>query len=84
MSFTMTSRLSQKFLVAFSVVFFSLATWMFAPAAWAFNNPDLLPDYETPVVDLANFLPKAQEASLIEKLKNFETAIIEQATFNRI
>ena len=69
----MTSRLSQKLLVAFSVVFFSLATWMFAPAAWAFNNPELLPDYETPVVDLANFLPKTQEASLIEKLKNFET-----------
>ncbi len=48
------------------------ATWIIAPAAWAFNNPELLPDTETPVVDLANFLPTLQEESLVGDLENFE------------
>jgi energy-converting hydrogenase Eha subunit A len=45
----------------------------FTPAAWAVNNPELLPDIETPVVDLANFLPTLQEESLINNIKQFET-----------
>ena len=40
--------------------------------AWAVNNPELLPEKSTPVVDLANFLPQTQENSLIEDIKAFE------------
>ena len=48
-----------------------LATWFTSPAL-AVNNPELLPDEVTPVVDLANFLPTLQEESLIENLEEFE------------
>ena len=50
-----------------------MAMVCFTPAAWAVNNPELLPDIETPVVDLANFLPALQEESLIKNLEDFET-----------
>lgn len=43
-----------------------------APAAHAFDNPDLLPAQNTPVIDLANFLPKVQEENLIQNLADFE------------
>ncbi|RMD72151.1 MAG: TPM domain-containing protein [Cyanobacteria bacterium J149] len=50
-----------------------LSAWFLAPKnAWAVNNPELLPDYETPVVDLANYLPKLQEEALIEEIKKFQ------------
>ncbi|GBF82181.1 cell division protein FtsI [Aphanothece sacrum FPU1] len=42
------------------------------PPAWAVNNPELLPEKVTPVVDLANFLPDVQEDSLIKDIKDFE------------
>lgn len=42
------------------------------PAAQAFDNPDLLPEQPTPVIDLANFLPKGQEESLAKNLTDFE------------
>ncbi|WP_227873683.1 TPM domain-containing protein [Aphanothece sacrum] len=51
----------------------SLTSWMIAvPPAWAVNNPELLPEKVTPVVDLANFLPDVQEDSLIKDIKDFE------------
>lgn len=43
-----------------------------APAAQAYNNPDLLPDEPIAVVDLANSIPDGQERSLVEKLDAFE------------
>lgn len=49
------------------------STWLVAPAAWAVNNPELLPDYETPVVDLANYLPKLQEEKLVEDINTFQS-----------
>jgi len=42
------------------------------PAAYAFDNPDLLPEQPTPVIDLANFLPKGQEENLAKNLTDFE------------
>ncbi|WP_107666250.1 TPM domain-containing protein [Cyanothece sp. BG0011] len=46
---------------------------VFSPStALAVNNPELLPDQVTPVVDLANFLPDLQEESLIEDIETFE------------
>ena len=68
----MQHRFIQKILISLVVCFLSLSTWAIAPAAWAFDNPDLLPKVETPIIDLANFLPSLQEESLIENLENFE------------
>jgi TPM domain len=48
-------------------------TWIVAPApARAIDNPELLPDTFTPVVDLANFIPKLQEETLVEEIGKFE------------
>lgn len=41
--------------------------------ALAFDDPSLLPDQPTPIIDLANFLPSVQEESLIQDLENFES-----------
>ena len=49
-----------------------IAAASIAPAAYAFDNPDLLPAQNTPVIDLANFLPKIQEENLIQNLTDFE------------
>jgi energy-converting hydrogenase Eha subunit A len=46
--------------------------WGPASPAQAVNNPELLPEEKTPVVDLANFLPEIQEAQLIDDLNSFE------------
>jgi len=56
-------------LVAFCLAF---SVWMIAPAAYAYDNPELLPDVQTPVIDLANFLPTLQEETLAKDLTNFE------------
>ena len=67
----MVNKFIQRFLITVGACLLILTT-CFTPAALAVNNPELLPDIETPVVDLANFLPKLQEESLIENLDNFE------------
>ncbi len=46
---------------------------MLPPAALAYDNPDLLPNTPTPVVDLAKTLTDIQEDSLVKDLDNFET-----------
>lgn len=68
----MQHRLTQRLLVFLTACFLALSAWAIAPAAWAFNNPELLPDTETPIIDLANFLPQLQEESLIQDLEGFE------------
>ncbi|MCC0179606.1 TPM domain-containing protein [Waterburya agarophytonicola K14] len=67
----MGNKLIQRFLLSLGACLLFLAT-CFTPSALAVNNPELLPDKETPVVDLANFLPQQQEDLLIENLENFE------------
>ena len=62
----------RRFIVSLGICLLIFSTW-FAPAALAVNNPELLPEEVTPVVDLANFLPTRQEESLIENLDEFET-----------
>lgn len=63
-----------KFLILPLVTFvFSCAMLLgWSQPALAVNNPELLPDTVTPVVDLANFLPDPQEASLINDIETFE------------
>lgn len=70
----MQNRCIQRLLIVVAACFLTLTTWVMNPSpALAVNNPELLPDVETPVVDLANFLPSLQEQSLIEDIKNFES-----------
>ncbi len=49
-----------------------LLTWTVAPAAYAFDNPDLLPDQPTLIIDLANSLTATQQAALDQDLSDFE------------
>lgn len=65
-----TSRRLWQGLMGMSLV---LILWLGSSAiALAVNNPELLPAETTPVVDLANFLPKSQEDSLIQDIEAFE------------
>lgn len=57
-------------LIAF---FLALLTWSIAPAAQAYNNPDLLPDVQTPIIDLADSLTSIQQETLEKDLDTFET-----------
>ncbi|MEM8810380.1 MAG: TPM domain-containing protein [Cyanobacteria bacterium P01_G01_bin.38] len=50
----------------------ALLPWVGAPVAQAFENPDLLPDEPTVVIDLAKLLNAAQEDYLNEHLPEFE------------
>jgi energy-converting hydrogenase Eha subunit A len=63
----------KRLLVSLAAFFLAFSVWAIAPVALAFDNPDLLPNTQTPVIDLANFLPSVQEQSLIEDLESFET-----------
>ncbi|MBE9031974.1 TPM domain-containing protein [filamentous cyanobacterium LEGE 11480] len=49
-----------------------LGLWSIAPAAHAFENPQLLPDHPTNVIDLANNLTQIQEEKLDKDLGAFE------------
>ncbi|NEQ31616.1 MAG: TPM domain-containing protein [Leptolyngbya sp. SIO4C5] len=62
----------RRFLVLLVAVLASLSTWFVAPAAEAFDNPELLPEEETVVIDLAKSLTDAQEDYLNQHLSQFE------------
>jgi energy-converting hydrogenase Eha subunit A len=63
----------KRLLVSLAAFFIAVSVWAIAPVALAYDNPDLLPNTQTPVIDLANFLPGLQEEALIKDLENFET-----------
>lgn len=57
----------------FAAFFLAGLVWaMLPPAALAYDNPDLLPNTPTPVVDLAKTLTDIQEDSLVKDLENFQ------------
>ena len=62
----------KRFLVSLAAFFLAVSVWAIAPAAQAFDNPELLPNTQTPIIDLANFLPTLQEETLIKDLDTFE------------
>lgn len=62
----------KRFLVSLAAFFLAVSVWAIAPAAQAFDNPELLPDTQTPIIDLANFLPTLQEETLIKDIESFE------------
>ena len=45
---------------------------MVPPVALAYDNPDLLPDSPTPIIDLARSLTSVQEERLVQQLNQFE------------
>lgn len=47
--------------------------WSIAPAALAYNAPELLPDRSTAIVDLSNALTSVQKEKLEAELTQFET-----------
>jgi energy-converting hydrogenase Eha subunit A len=57
--------------VSLALVFVVLL-WVVGPAAQAYDNPQLLPDTPTPVVDLAKTLTSLQRENLIQELESFE------------
>gem|GEM_PF-59629 len=72
-------RFSQKCLVYLFSSLLALSVWLNpvglftgSSAAYAFNNPDLLPKTDTAVIDLAKFLNSDQEATLAKDLEQFQ------------
>lgn len=56
-----------------TVVSILLLSWTIAPAAHAYDNPDLLPDHYTPIIDLADSLTDFQQQTLEQDLTAFES-----------
>ena len=50
-----------------------LSSWAIAPSAHAYDNPELLPDFETNVIDLADSLASVQQDQLDHDLSDFES-----------
>ncbi|MEQ8755427.1 TPM domain-containing protein [Coleofasciculus sp. G1-WW12-02] len=64
--------LLKRFLVILAAFCIAGSVWAIAPSAQAYNNPDLLPKTQTPIIDLANLLPQLQEEALIQDIETFE------------
>ncbi|MGB3510971.1 MAG: TPM domain-containing protein [Microcoleaceae cyanobacterium] len=64
----------KKIFVSITAIFLALSTWVITPAiARAYDNPDLLPEQQTPIIDLARALTDIQEDLLAKDLEQFET-----------
>jgi hypothetical protein len=76
----MQHSVTQRFLVSLAAFCLAFSLWAlpadsFANAAEAkvYNNPNLLPNIQTPVIDLAKSLTSVQEEALVKDLETFET-----------
>jgi hypothetical protein len=54
-------------------VVLSVSLWAIAPVAQAYDNPELLPKEQTPIIDLAKTFTPIQEEKLIQDIDKFET-----------
>jgi TPM domain len=54
-------------------VVLSLSLWSIAPSAQAYDNPELLPKEQTPVIDLAKTFTAIQEDKLVKDIDTFES-----------
>ncbi|NJK28127.1 MAG: TPM domain-containing protein [Coleofasciculaceae cyanobacterium SM2_3_26] len=52
--------------------FAALLVWLVPQPAYAYDNPELLPEAPTPVIDLAQLLNATQEEALVENIDLFE------------
>ena len=70
----MKNSLRNRIAILLSVCLVTIVSWVASPHshAQAVNNPELLPEEVTPVVDLANYLPELQEENLAKTLDEFE------------
>ena len=68
----MSQFFSRKFLASAAAFFLALSVWTIAPVAHAFDNPDLLPQIQTPIIDLAKALTDIEEEGLAKNLNAFE------------
>lgn len=62
----------KRLLVSLAAFWLAFSVWAIAPVAHAYNNPDLLPETQTPIIDLANLLPTLQEETIVKDLESFE------------
>ncbi|MEO0538830.1 MAG: TPM domain-containing protein [Cyanobacteria bacterium P01_A01_bin.123] len=62
----------QKVWVSLAAICLAIGVWAIAPPAYAYDNPDLLPDEDTVVIDLAKSLTDNQESYLNEQLNRLE------------
>lgn len=62
----------RRFFVSLISLLLALCTWTIALPAQAYNNPDLLPETPTPIIDLAKALTSVQEEELAKNLDKFE------------
>lgn len=63
----------KRLLVSVLTIAIALLMWAIAPAAIAYDNPDLLPKEPTPIIDLAKSLSDVQEETLAKDIEQFET-----------
>jgi energy-converting hydrogenase Eha subunit A len=69
----MESRFWQRILAFITVLFLAGSVWaIHSPSAYAYDNPELLPDTPTPVVDLGKSLTTIQEENLVKELDEFQ------------
>jgi len=68
----MSQFFPRKFLASAAAFFLALLVWAIAPVAHAFDNPDLLPQIQTPIIDLAKALTDIEEEGLAKNLNAFE------------
>jgi hypothetical protein len=64
--------IASKLLSASVAILLAVILWAPAPAAYAYENPDLLPDHATNVIDLAKALTPIQAENLSQELGAFE------------
>ncbi len=66
-------RIFQQTFKLVAVIFIAASVWITqSEGAYAYDNPELLPDNPTPVVDLAKTLNSLQENNLVQELEKFE------------
>ncbi|MCU0546174.1 MAG: TPM domain-containing protein [Oscillatoriaceae cyanobacterium Prado104] len=68
----MSQIFPRRLLASAVALFLAVSVWAIAPAAQAYNNPDLLPETQTPIIDLAKALTDLEEEGLAKNLNDFE------------
>lgn len=68
----MSHMFFSKFLTYCAALILIVASWAIAPPAYAYDNPDLLPETQTNVIDLADSLASIQQDDLDRNLSDFE------------
>lgn len=63
----------KRLLVSVTAFFLAAMVWAIAPAAYAYNNPELLPEVQTPIIDLADSLTNFQTKQLAADINQFES-----------